>query len=105
MGMDISPEMLAVAEAKGLYRSTILADLTQTLPVMKSTYGGFVSSGTFTHGHVGPVAFPEMLRIAKPGALFVLGVNAQVFDSSGFGSSFAGLVADQQISPLNFVRI
>ncbi len=101
-GIDISQGMLDQAAAKGLYRARICADLTQTLPMADATYGGFVSSGTFTHGHVGPDVFPELLRVAKPGALFVCGVIPPVFDGTGFGSRLALLVAHKMISPVDF---
>ena len=104
-GIDISAEMLAAAGAKGLYRDRIVADLTGALNIPGETYGALVSSGTFTHGHVGPEALGELLRIARPGALFCLGINPQVFDQKGFGSAFAGLVAKARITPLDFREV
>ena len=90
------------AAAKGLYRNRITADLTGTLDLPDTAYGALVSSGTFTHGHVGPVALAELLRVARPGALFCLGINLEVFDSAGFGSAFARLVAARRITAINF---
>ena len=104
-GIDISEGMLTQAEAKGLYRNRILADLTQTLPMDDNSYGGFVSCGTFTHGHVGPEVLPELLRIARPGALFACGVIPPVFDGAGFGSRLALMVAHKLITPVEFVDI
>lgn len=101
-GLDISPEMLEVARAKGLYRNLIEADLTGPLPLPDDAYGGVISSGTFTHGHVGPGCLPELLRVAKPGALFACTVVPGVFDSMGFGSALALLNAQGRISPLRF---
>lgn len=89
--LDISPDMLAVAAGKGLYRKTIEGDLTATLDIADQTYGGIVSSGTFTHGHVGPDALDELLRIARPGALFVLSINAEHFNARGFAAKFDAL--------------
>ena len=103
--IDISAEMLEAAGAKGLYRNRISADLTAKLEIPSETYGALVSSGTFTHGHVGPEALAELLRIARPGALFCLGINLAVFDRNGFGSAFAGLVAAGRITPLDFREI
>ena len=94
-GLDISPQMLAVAQRKGLYRNAIVADLTQPLEIADQTYRSVVSSGTFTHGHVGPDAMDELLRIAKRGALFVLAINATHFVARGFEAKFAALA--QQI--------
>ena len=104
-GIDISQEMLDVAGQKGVYRNLICADLTAPLPIADRSYGAMVSAGTFTHGHVGPVCLPELMRIARPGALFVLAINAQVFDNAGFGSAFVGLVSDGAIDPVSFQRV
>ena len=104
-GIDLSPEMLAQAEAKGLYRNRIVADLTGTLPVADGTYHGFVSAGTFTHGHVGAECLPELLRIAAPGALFCCGTRPAVYDGMGFGSALALAAARGQITPPHFHEI
>ena len=104
-GLDISAEMLNVAAQKGLYRNRFVADLTGPLDLPDAGYRGLVSAGTFTHGHVGPVCLPELMRVAAPNALFVLGINEGVFDLAGFGSAFAHLVADNVISPVRFKRI
>ncbi|MEM8813926.1 MAG: methyltransferase domain-containing protein [Pseudomonadota bacterium] len=104
-GIDISAEMLAIAASKGLYRNRYEADLTKPLALANGTYGGFVSCGTFTHGHVGPECLPELLRVAKPGALFCCGTIPAVYDGAGFGSAFARLVAAKRITPVDFREI
>lgn len=104
-GIDISQQMLDVAGSKGLYRNRICADLTQPLQIPDRAYSGFTSAGTFTHGHVGPGCLPELMRIAAPGALFVLSINGHVFDNAGFGSAFADLVANDAIEPVRFRRV
>jgi SAM-dependent methyltransferase len=65
-GIDISPEMLAVADGKGCYRSVAVADLTDptTLPVGR--YRSSVSAGTFTTGHVGPGSVSDLVRLHEP---------------------------------------
>tara|TARA_R110002110_G_scaffold105166_10_gene264594 strand:+ start:5828 stop:6460 length:633 start_codon:yes stop_codon:yes gene_type:complete len=89
--LDISADMLAVAAAKGLYRQTIEADLTGAIDLADGAYGAVVSSGTFTHGHVGPDALDELLRVARRGAFFVLSINAEHFEARGFAAKFAAL--------------
>ena len=101
-GIDISQEMLDVSETKGLYRQLIRADLTGDLDIALNSYGAIVSAGTFTLGHVGPEALYKLLDIAKPGALFVIGINGIAFDKYGFGSTIATLSADALITDLNF---
>ncbi len=100
--LDITPQMLDVAADKGLYRDLIIADLLQRLPIDDASYGGVISSGTFTHGHVGPACLPELLRVTRTGALFVCGCIPAVFDDMGFGSILAILNAQGAIGELNF---
>lgn len=93
-GLDLSPDMLAVANKKGRYGQLIEANLKETLPIPKATYQGLLSSGTFTHGHVGAEALPELIRILAPGGVAVLSVRDQVWDEMGFENAFAQLVSD-----------
>ncbi|MEM7268676.1 MAG: methyltransferase domain-containing protein [Pseudomonadota bacterium] len=103
-GVDISPEMLSVAKGKAHYRHLIEADLTASLPLPDGAYGGFISVGTFTHGHVGPEALDELARVAGPGALFVLGVNAEVFEELNFAAKIAGMEASGLITAVEIVE-
>jgi len=89
--IDISPEMLEQAELKGCYDEFICADLTQPLKIADNFYDGIICCGTFTFGHVDAEAIDELVRIARPGALFVLGINAKVFESAGFAAKFDAL--------------
>jgi ubiquinone/menaquinone biosynthesis C-methylase UbiE len=82
-GLDLSPEMLAVAEDKGIYRRHIVADLTQPIPIPDGAYGAAVSAGTFTSGHVGPGALGEVIRIVEPGGVVACVVGASMME--GFG--------------------
>lgn len=88
--VDLSPEMLALAARTGHYRHLVAADVTRPLP-LAGGYAGFVSSGTFTHGHVGPEAIPHLIALAAPGALFALSVNAGVWAAKGFPATLAAL--------------
>lgn len=98
--LDITPEMLEVARPKQLYRHLMLGDLTKALDIPDASYDAIVSCGTFTHGHVGPECFPELLRITRPGAVFACGTIGPVLDGAGFGSELARLVARGRIAPV-----
>lgn len=89
--LDISPEMLAVAGRKGVYRALHEGDLTGRLDLPDGAYAGVVSSGTFTTGHVGPDAIDELMRVAAPGALFVIAINAAHYAAQGFEAKLAAL--------------
>ncbi|MGD9294344.1 MAG: class I SAM-dependent methyltransferase [Roseobacter sp.] len=101
--LDISPEMLEVARSKGLYRKTIVADLTRALPIPDCAYKAVTSCGTFTHGHVGPEALDELLRVAAPGALFVLTIKKRSISKTGAfpGSSRATRTGSTDSRPSN----
>ena len=89
-GVDLSPQMLDRARAKGCYRDLVAADITRPL-ALPADYHGIVSSGTFTHGHVGPEGLPPLLAIAAPGARFALSVNAGVWEAKGFPAALDAL--------------
>lgn len=103
-GIDISPEMLAVARRKTtgagrpVYRRLIRADLTRAIDIPDNAYSALVSAGTFTHGHLGPDALDELWRVAAPGALAVIAVRSTHYESMGFQDRFAEDVASHTIA-------
>lgn len=102
-GMDISPEMLAAAGQKALYRTLTTVDLTG--PLAPNTYGAVLSSGTFTHGHLGPEPLRGLLDIARKGALFIIGVNQHHFDAQNFANMLDAMVAGGEITPVKLTEI
>lgn len=90
-GLDLSAEMLAVAVEKGVYTRLVEGDLLARLPLEDGAYRGVVSAGTFTHGHVGPEALDELIRVGAPDALYCLGINAEHFRAHGFEAKLAAL--------------
>ena len=83
---DISEEMLKIADSKKIYKRSFLSDLTKEIPVDNSFYDGVVSSGTFTHGHVGPSSIRELVRVTKPGGLITISINEKHWISLDFES-------------------
>ena len=81
---DISEEMLKVADSKKIYKRSFLSDLTKEIPVDNGSYDGVVSSGTFTHGHVGPSSIRELVRVTKPGGLITISINEKHWISLDF---------------------
>ena len=81
---DISEEMLEIAKSKNIYKRSFLSDLTKEVPVDNSFYDGVVSSGTFTHGHVGPSSIRELVRVTKPGGLITISINEKHWISRDF---------------------
>ena len=88
-GLDFSPEMLAVARAKGLYRELFASDLNHPIP--DGAYDAVVSCGTFTHGHVGAGALDELLRLVRTGGVMALTIHREVWQEAGFEEKVKGL--------------
>lgn len=106
-GIDLSPEMLAEAQAKThdgrpLYRQLIEADLTDSTELPDRSYAGIVSAGAFTHGIFGPETITELLRVAQPGARFALGINSAHFEDVGFGDWLEERQLEELITGLRF---
>ena len=97
-GFDISPEMLAIAQAKALYRSLTCVDITGPLSAIAHGYGAVLSAGTFTHGHLGPGPLRSLLGLARRHALFIIGVNRAHFDKAQFGQTLDELQASGKIT-------
>ncbi|MBP0481502.1 class I SAM-dependent DNA methyltransferase [Sagittula salina] len=88
---DLSQDMLDVSAGKGVYARLFTGNLLERLPVEDGAYAGVTCSGTFTHGHVGPEALPEVLRVLRPGGLAVISVHAEHWRAKGFAAAVDGL--------------
>ncbi len=110
-GLDLSPEMLAKAAEKldadgqPVYRRLYEANVLEPLELGPGGYGGVVSIGTFTHGHVGPQAIDQLVSLVRPGGLLSLGINAAFFAKADFGSHFDALVAAGFITEPKLVEV
>ena len=101
---DFSVEMLERAAEKRIYAGLFQADITKPLTLTRR-YGGVVSSGTFTAGHVGPEALPHLLAVARPQAQFALSINRRVWTSAGFDAALAGLAEQKRITDLHLIEV
>ncbi len=102
---DISKKMLEVAESKNIYDRSFLSDLTKEIPANNDFYDGVVSSGTFTHGHVGPRAIDELVRVTKPGGLITISVNEKHWIAFDFASEVEKLSQHTRNSILKKISI
>jgi predicted TPR repeat methyltransferase len=86
-GTDLSPQMLDMARAKNIYRNLFEADVTKGLPVPVGSYGGAVSSGTFTLGHLGPECLGFVFDAVATGGMAVISVSRAHYDNAGFDAA------------------
>lgn len=77
IGVDISTGMLERATGRG-YARLIEASL-HAVPLADDAVDAVVSTGVFTHGHVNHEAFPELIRLVRPGGLIVITVREEVW--------------------------
>ncbi len=109
-GLDLSPEMLSVAAQKHndgvpVYRNLIEANVLEPMDIADGSYGGLISAGTFTHGHVGPEAIDGLVRTVRVGGLICLGINEEFFEKAGFGPCFDGLQQSGTITKPELVQV
>jgi ubiquinone/menaquinone biosynthesis C-methylase UbiE len=81
VALDLSAGMLEVARKKAVYSALHQAALGGALPFDDDRFAGMVCVGTFTAGHVGPDALDELVRITKPGGVFVYSLTESLYDS------------------------
>ena len=110
-GMDISPEMLAQAALKkrddgsDVYRALYERDLTLPINNAGDPYEALFSSGTFTHGHLGPECLRNLLPLLVHNGWLVIGVNNEHFEARNFAGELGALVALGAIEAPEIVSI
>jgi predicted TPR repeat methyltransferase len=90
-GLDLSPDMLAIAGSRGAYAGLKQAALGDTLPWNDGHFRAFFSTGVFTIGHAPASGLHELVRITRSGGHAIFTVRDQVLDSGGFPQVFAEL--------------
>ena len=91
-GIDLSPDMVRVAQERGIYARLMVGDVNLPLEIADASYDAAISSGTFTHGHVGPGPLDEIFRILRPGGILACTVHIDLWQSEGFEHKFDALV-------------
>lgn len=100
-GIDLSPDMVRVAGQRGIYRELLVGDVNQKLERGDASYDGVISSGTFTHGHVGPKPLDEIFRILKPDGILACTVHDDLWEPMGFRAKFDALIDQGCVRCLN----
>lgn len=74
-GTDLTPEMLALAGARGLYRRLALADANALSPFAPGAYAHAAAIGLFGPGHAGPELVDAVVAALPPGGCFTFAFN------------------------------
>ena len=87
-GLDLSPEMLAIADTRGVYGELKQAMLGAALPWPDGHFRAFLSAGVFTLGHAPASGLHELVRMTRRGGHGIFTVRDQVLDAGGFRAVF-----------------
>ncbi len=104
-GVDISTEMMEVADKKQLYRALYKVDLTKSLDSIKNEYCAVLSVGTFTSGHLGPEPLISLLEVARVDALFVIGVRDTFYQKANFETTILDMKERNLIKDFKVVEV
>ncbi len=106
--MDVSPDMLRVAEEKACYDNVFEDDLSKRLKASDNTYDASICVGTFTYAHVGPEGFDELVRITKPGGYVCFTIRDGAYQEYGYRDKLRNLELDglwklQELATLDYL--
>jgi len=110
-GVDISPEMLTKAREKkrldgsSVYQLLLEKDMSKPAVTPNSPYDALICSGTFTHGHLGPEALDNLIKLVRPDGWYVIGVNNEHFEAREFDKKLNQLIETNQIADLQILKI
>lgn len=80
-GVDLSEEMLAVAEKHGCYRRLAAVDLSQPLTGMDGVYVHAVAAGVISPGHAPEETISQALQILPSGGCLVFSLNDHALEA------------------------
>ena len=83
-GCDLSPDMLRVAEGRGVYDSLIEAELGKPLPFKDEAFAGFACVGSFGPGHAPAHSLHELARVTRAGGIGVFNLIEATYEEQGF---------------------
>ena len=88
-GLDICPEILETAKAKGVYgklsQGTMGSDGCEDLGVSPNQYDASICIGVFSVGHVKGKGFDDLLYVLKPGGLACFTIRDCVANDPRYG--------------------
>lgn len=84
-GTDFSPEMLAAARAKGVYRSLTQGDLEAPIPAVKGQYPSIAAIGVFSPQHGPAQLMEDAVALLPKDGLFVFTLNEHALAEPSYG--------------------
>jgi predicted TPR repeat methyltransferase len=88
-GVDLMPEMLEEAKAKGVYGSLQQGSMgspgCKDLGVDANQYDAVICVGVFTLAHVKSEGFDDLLHVVKPGGLVCFSIREMALNATKYG--------------------
>ncbi|GMG84714.1 class I SAM-dependent methyltransferase [Paralimibaculum aggregatum] len=92
-GLDLSPRMLAAAEARGVYESLTEHRLGTPLPFADGAFRAASCFGSFGPGHAPPESLDELARVVRPGGHVLFNLVEASYEAQGFPAVMERLAA------------
>ena len=102
-GADLSQTLLD-SIPKDLYQKLEKTDLNNPVKIESDLYDVVMCVGTFTFGHVKPIALDEFIRITKPGGLICFTINEGIYEDYGFDKKISHLKENNKWYELEFFK-
>lgn len=86
VGVDLSEDMLKVARGKGIYRETIVADLSAPLDALAAgSFDAAVLVGVFSYGQAPAETLDEIVRLVRSGGVVALTMRTDFHAEDAMG--------------------
>ncbi|MEO0342830.1 MAG: class I SAM-dependent methyltransferase [Pseudomonadota bacterium] len=92
--IDLSPEMLAVADKRGVYRSSKVMTLGQALAFETGRFAAANCVGSFGVGHAPPETLQELARVTRQDGHVIFNVVENTWRAQGFPEVIDKMVCD-----------
>ena len=102
-GADLSQQLLDSVPSN-LYKKLFKDDLNKPINLPDKTYDATLCVGTFTFGHVKPMALEEFIRITKKDGLICFTINEGIYSEYGFDKKINFLKKTNQWIEIEFFK-
>ena len=102
-GADLSQQLLDSVPSN-LYNKLFKVDLNKPINLPDKTYDATLCVGTFTYGHVKPIALEEFIRITKKDGLICFTINEGIYSEYGFDKKINFLKKTNQWIEIDFFK-
>lgn len=96
-GSDFSPEMLALAKEKGLYKNLHQADLRDPFEFVAEPFAVIAAIGVLAPGHAGPEVLATVVDLLTVGGMFGFSMNDHTLENPGYLREIARMVQEKRI--------